>query len=87
VDGINMDAVSSFCYLGDTLCGGGGCELAVATRCSVDWGKFKKLLLILSSKHVSLKTRGKLYSSCVYAPKTSSKQPINDSLDLWNPTS
>jgi len=26
VDGINMDAVS-FCYFGDTLCGGSGSEL------------------------------------------------------------
>ena len=65
VDDVNMDVVSSFCYLGDMLCAGGGCELAISTRCSVGWGKFKKLLPILTSKHISLKTRGKLFSACV----------------------
>ena len=65
VDEIKMDVVPSFCYLGDMLSAGGDCHLAVTTRCSVAWGKFRKLLLILTSKHVSLKTRGKLFSSCV----------------------
>ena len=65
VDEVKMDVVPSFCYLGDMLSAGGGCDLAVTTRCSVAWGKFRKLLPILTSKHVSLKTRGKLFSSCV----------------------
>ena len=65
VDEVKMDVVPSFCYLGDMLSAGGGCDLAVTTRCSVAWGKFRKLLPILTSKHVSLKTRGKLFSFCV----------------------
>ena len=60
-----MDVEPKFCYLGDMLCAGGGCELAVITRCSAAWSKFKKLLLILTSKHITLESRGKLYKSCV----------------------
>ena len=75
VDKVKMDVVPSFCYPGDILYAGGGCDLAVTTRCSVAWpsyrtsgrGKFRKLLPILTSKHVSLKTRGKLFSSCVHS--------------------
>ena len=67
VDEVKMDVVPSFCYLGDVLSAGGGCDLAVTTRCSVGWGKFRKLLPILTSKHVSLKTPGKLFSSCVHS--------------------
>ena len=65
VDEVKMDVVPSFCYLGDMLSAGGGCDLAVTTRCSVPWGKFRKLLPILTSKHVSLKTCGKLFSCFV----------------------
>ena len=64
-DEVKMDVVPSFWHLGDTLSAGGGCDLPVTTRCLVAWGKFRKLLAILTSKHVSLKTRGKFFSSCV----------------------
>ena len=56
---------SNFCYLGDMLCAGGGCKLAIITRCSTAWGKFKRLLPILTSKHVSLRTCGKVFNACV----------------------
>ena len=52
-------------YLGDMLSAGGGCELAIATRCCIAWGKFRKLLPLLTSKHISLKVRGKVFSACV----------------------
>ena len=67
VDGSLLDVEASFCYLGDMLCAGGGFELAIITRCCTAWGKFKKLLPILTSKHVSLLTRGKLFEACVRA--------------------
>ena len=35
VGNATMDVEPKFCYLGDMLCAGGGCELAVITRCSV----------------------------------------------------
>ena len=65
VDGTQLGVEASFCYLGDMLCAGGGCELAIATRCCTAWGKFKKLLPILTSRHVSLKARGSVFNACV----------------------
>ena len=65
VDGTLLDVEASFCYLGDTLCAGGGCTLAITTRCCTAWGKFKKLLPILTSKHVSFSTKGKVFNACV----------------------
>src|SRR6056300_1728659 len=65
VDGTLLDVCDTFCYLGDTLGAGGGCQRAITTRCCVAWGKFRKLLPILTSKHVSLKTRGRVFSACV----------------------
>ena len=67
MDGTQLDVVSNFCYLGDMLCDGGGCKLAMVTRCSTAWGKFKRLLPILTSKHVSLRTRGKVFNACVHS--------------------
>ena len=32
VDGTQLDVESNFCYLGDLLCSGGGCKLAIVTR-------------------------------------------------------
>ena len=42
-----------------------GCALAIATRCSAVCGKCGKLLPILTSKHVSPLTRGKVLSACI----------------------
>ena len=65
VDGTSLDVEANFCYLGDMLCAGGGCERAIATRCCVAWGKFRKLLPILTRRHLSYKIRGEVYSACV----------------------
>jgi hypothetical protein len=65
VDGSTLDIEPNFCYLGDTICAGGGCARAITTRCCVAWGKFRKLLPILTSKHISLTTRGRVFSACV----------------------
>ena len=43
----------------------GGCELSTTTRVNTAWKKFKDLLPVLSSRHLSFKTRGRVYSSCV----------------------
>ena len=58
VDDTLLDMEASFSYLGDMLSAGGGCALAIATRCSTAWGKFRKLFPILTSKHVSPLTHG-----------------------------
>ena len=52
-------------YLGDMLSAAGGCELSTTTRVKTAWKKFKDLLPVLSSCHLSFKTRGRVYSSCV----------------------
>ena len=57
--------VTSFCYLGDMLLAAGGCELSTTTHVKTAWKKFKTLVPVLSSRHLSFKTRGHVYSSCV----------------------
>ena len=39
-----LKVVASFCYLGDMLSAGGGCEMAVTTRVKTAWKKFRELL-------------------------------------------
>ena len=53
-----LKMVASFCYLGDMLSAAGGCELSTTTRVKTAWKKFKELLPVLSSCHLSCKTRG-----------------------------
>ena len=60
-----LEVVASFCYLGDMLSAGGGCEIAVTTCMKTAWKKFRELLPVLTSRHLSYKTRGHVYSSCV----------------------
>ena len=60
-----LEVVASFCYLGDMLSAGGGCEMAVTTLVKTAWKKFRELLPVLTSRHLSYKTRGHVYSSCV----------------------
>ena len=59
-----LGVVASFCYLGDMLSAAGGCELSTTTCVKTDWKMFKELLPVLSSCHLSFKTRGRVYSSC-----------------------
>ena len=79
VDGTLLKVKSNFCYLGDMLCAGEGCKLAIVTRCSTAWGKFKRHLLILTSKHVSLRTRGKVFNACV-------RSALLHGSETWAPT-
>ena len=60
-----LEVVASFCYLGDMLSAAGGCELSTTTRVKTAWKKFKGLKPVLSSHHLSFKTRGRVYSWCV----------------------
>ena len=65
VDEEKLEAVPEFCYLGDMISAGGGCELAAVTRCKCAWGKFRQLLPLLTNCNVPLVTRGRVYSTCV----------------------
>ena len=60
-----LEVVASFCYLGDMLSAAGGCELSTTTCVKTAWKKFKDLLPVLSSHHLSFKTCDRVYSSCV----------------------
>ena len=60
-----LDVVDSFCYLGDTIGAGGGCDLSVITRIRSAWGKFRELLPILTSRALSYITRGQIYSTYI----------------------
>ena len=60
-----LDVVDSFCYLGDTIGAGGGCDLSVITRIRSAWGKFRELLPILTSRALSYITRGQMYSTYI----------------------
>ena len=60
-----LKGVASFCYLGDMLSAGGGCEITVSTCVKTVWKKLRELLPVLTSSHLCYKTRGYVYSSCV----------------------
>ena len=64
-DGTLLEKVEQFCYLGDMLDTNGGAELAVTTRVRCAWQKFRELSPFLTSKGVSNRMKGKVYSSCV----------------------
>jgi hypothetical protein len=60
-----LDMVDQFCYLGDTIGAGGGCELSIITRIRSAWGKFRELLPLLTSRVLSFKTRGRIYATYI----------------------
>ena len=65
LEGIQLDTVEPFCYLGDKICPGGGCELATIARTRAAWGKFCELLPLLTFTTISLARCEKLHDSCV----------------------
>ena len=60
-----VEAVKSFCYLGDRVNTRGGCEAAVTARARIGWVKFKECGELLNSKRFSLKMKEMIYQSCV----------------------
>ena len=56
-----LEVVPEFCILGDMLSAGGGCELASI----IAWAKFRQLFPLFANRHLSLLTRGCVYSICV----------------------
>jgi len=57
--------LDSFCYLGDMLSVDGDADTAVENRIRIGWNKFRQLVPLLTNKDMSLKVRGRLYSSCM----------------------
>ena len=92
-----FQVVPSICYLGDCLSSGGGCELAIFTRCRFTWGKFKDFLAVLTSRSLPITSKGRVYNSCqkCHAPckwnldpnplrlaSPATQRPSYDSLDV-----
>ena len=65
VNGHDLEAVDSFCYLGDTVSASGGTSTSINIRCRAAWGKFRELLPLLTNRAISLQTRGRIYTACV----------------------
>jgi len=61
----NLELVVKFCYIGDMLSVEGDADAAVENRIRIGWNKFRQLVPLLTNKDISLKVRGRLYSSCV----------------------
>ena len=80
--------------LGGMLCSGGDCDRATATKCCVAWEKFRKLLPVLTTRHLSLNIHGNVYTACVssamlHGAKCRHQTPLtcrpqHDPLDLWH---
>ena len=60
-----MEVVDSFCYLGDVVSAEGGTERTVKARTAAAWRKWRDIAGLLTNRHVPLKSRGSIYSSCV----------------------
>ena len=58
-----LEVVPEFCYLGDMLSAGGGCELASITRCKCAWAKFRQFLPLQSS-FIIIDQRPCLFNLC-----------------------
>jgi len=61
----NLELVDKFCYLGDMLTVDGDADAAVENRIQIGWNKSRQLAPLLTNKDISLKVRGRLYSSDV----------------------
>ena len=64
-NGVVLENVGKFCYLGDVISADGGADSAVVARVQSAWKKFRELSQILTRKGASLLLKGKVYRSCV----------------------
>ena len=65
VDGETYKCVTRFCYLGDTVDGHGGADLADTASIRNRWMKFREFLPFLTSRAPRLKMKGRVYATCV----------------------
>ena len=65
VDGEMDEGVKSFFYLGDTLDGDGGADLAATARIKNGWIKIRELWPFLTSRAPPLEMKGRMYASYV----------------------
>ena len=67
VDGEIYGCAKSFCYLGDTLDGDGGADLAATARIRNGWMKFRESFSI---SPIQSSPGGPVYASCVRSSMT-----------------
>ena len=65
VDGTMLDVEATIGYLDDMLCFGGGCGSAIAATFCVAWEKFRNLLPVLTTRHLSPRICRKMYQAGV----------------------
>ena len=63
--GTMLDVEATFCYLGGKLFSGGDYDSAIAGRYCVAWGKFRKLLPVLTIRSLSPRICDKVYGAWV----------------------
>ena len=63
-----LDVEVNFCYLGDRLCSGRGCDSAIVSLADVVWSERSSgnFCLVLTTIHLSPRIRGKVYEACVF---------------------
>ena len=64
-NGVSLEKVDKFCYLGDMLDADGGCDSAVTARVRSAWKQIREYLPIPTGKGFSLNLKGKVYATCV----------------------
>ena len=78
--GVTIEGVKKFCYLGDTIAGEGGEDMAVVSRIRSGWNQFRKLSSCLTAKDISMKMRGRrscmLYGSETWPMKKESEMKL-----------
>ena len=62
-----LEVVESFVCLGDGISPNGGCEVRAISRIHSAWGKFRELLPLSKNQAIPLRSRGKIYNSCIHS--------------------
>ena len=57
---VELECIPKFCYLGDTICAGGGVEEAARASVRYAWAKLKEISPILTARGVSYHIKGKI---------------------------
>ena len=65
LNGVALECVDKFCYLGDMIGSGGGAEDAPSMKVKCTWGKFRQLSPIFMARRTLLKLKGNVYRTCV----------------------
>ena len=84
MDGETYGCVKSFCYLGDTLDGDGGADIAATARIRNGWTRFRELFPFLTFRAPPPEIKSRQYASWVRSSMTygSETRPFVVDVDL-----